>query len=604
MPLSGALQAHEPPLVHEAVRDLAAHHPDRLALAGGGVRLNYGQLESITGSFASGLARILVGPSQDRLIALALDRSPWAIVAMLGAWRAGFGVLPIDASLPPSRAQFMLDDAGAELLVVDAEARSAAPLSIPTVTIQELQSGSKEHHAHAAGRRDLAYVIYTSGSTGTPKGVMIEHRNVAHYAAALNSRLRVPPETSWAVVSSLATDLAYTGVFPPLTIGGSVHVLSRDEAIDPIVLERYVRDERIHAIKIAPTHMRALASAGHVPKPKLRLVFGGERLTQSLVRSIEAELPSSCTIHNHYGPTETTIGATMYRWRRSSSSDQAESVPIGRALGTTDCVVEGGDGRPLQPGDDGLLFIAGEGVGRGYLGKPELTAALFRPTGREHPFHRAYGTGDVVRVNESGDLVFLGRLDDQIKIRGHRVEIGEVETALETLRGVVGSAAALSLDGDAATIVAALVLEPGASVTLATVRTQLYPVLPEWMLPTSLAVVDALPQLASGKVDRAAVASLAQGGSQDITSLRAKTPRQTSSWQDLLTDVFREVLGDPSLTEDDDFFAAGGNSLHAVEAIGRIRALAGDDVPLAVVFLNPTARELAEAIAAPVETVA
>jgi amino acid adenylation domain-containing protein len=569
--------------------------PDDLACAAPGRSLTYGELDARACTIAAALASRTVEDSEP-VVAVALDRSLDFVPAILGCWKAGAAYLPIGSDVPLERITFMLHDSQAHVVVTDAgRARALERLDAELLVVDDIRPGNAGGVSSAAEPQALAYVIYTSGSTGRPKAVAVEHRNLLSYVRAVVEALELPRGTCWAAVSSFATDLAHTALYLPLATGGCVHVVPRKLAVEATQLERYFEKTQVDSLKITPTHLAALLRGHARPLPSDRLVIGGERLSPALVSRIR-ELRPGCTVYNHYGPTETTVGVCLHR--TGATADADESVPIGRPLPATHVYVLDEGLRPVADGEVGELFIGGAGVARGYLGLPGSTAASFLPDPAGSG--RMYRTGDLVRRLPGGDVVFLGRRDDQVKIRGHRVELGEVEAALARHQDV--QHAVVALDDDAAregALEAHVVPKAGATPTSDALRRFLRDTLPAHMVPTRVAIVGALPLLPSGKVDRVALRSVEPAEPDAPAGAPAAT-----SLVDVVSAIYREVLGDASLGADDDFFDSGGDSLLAVRAAARLEEVAGLDVRVASLFVHPTAAELAASLTAAVPATA
>ncbi len=405
--------------LHELIEEQARRTPRAAALAFEGERLSYEELDRRAGLLASRLRAL--GAQPETVIGVLLERSHHAIVALLAVLKAGAAYLPIDPAYPRERVAFMLADAGARLLVTEHALASLAPGSLARVELDRFEwHGAAAAPAAQRARSDnLAYVIYTSGSTGRPKGVGIEHRNIVNYVLGIAERLRFEPGMQHATVSTLAADLGNTVIFPALATGGCLHVVAQERCESAALLQQYFARETIDVLKIVPSHLAALQVM-----PKRRLILGGEAARPEDLQRWRSLAPE-CEIHNHYGPTETTVGVLTYH----AVDAAAQSLPLGKPL--PNC------GGRAPVGEPGELCIAGMGVGRGYLGRDELTAQKFiADPFREKPGARLYRSGDLARHLPDGNVEFRGRLDHQVKVNGHRVELGEIEAALRESRGV------------------------------------------------------------------------------------------------------------------------------------------------------------------------
>jgi amino acid adenylation domain-containing protein/FkbM family methyltransferase len=422
--------------LHEIFAGWAAREPQRLAVVSAGRRSTYGELNAQANRLGRHLQAL--GAGAEKRVALCLERSTDLLVALLAVLKTGAAFVPLDPAFPPERMALMLGDSGARLLVSTSPLLSS--LSTPGVQQVALDIDTEEIARRAAHDLDvavdpscLAYAIFTSGSTGRPKGVGVEHRQLFHYVRAVLARLDPPAGASFAAVSTFAADLGYTAVFSSLATGGRLLLVPAEQAADPEAMAACFRSHPVDVLKITPSHLAALlvASSGRDLIPRCRLVLGGEALTWELIDRIRALAPG-CTILNHYGPTESTVGASTFQVPSVARDEAAGTVPLGQPLEHARAYVLDAVGLPVPLGVPGELHIGGAGLSRGYLNDPRLTAERFVPDpyGAE-PGARLYRTGDRARWLLSGDLEFLGRVDEQLKIRGFRVEPGEIEKTLE-----------------------------------------------------------------------------------------------------------------------------------------------------------------------------
>jgi amino acid adenylation domain-containing protein len=577
------------------ITELIARHaeatPDAIAARTRDGRITYAELEGAANAVAASI-RERVHVDEATIIAVALDRSLDFLTAILGCWKAGAAYLPLDVGLPLSRLERLLDDSGASLVIGDGSAMGElAPSREMTLPIELAKRGGSSSSSRHARPTDIAYVIYTSGTTGGPRGVVVEHRHLVSYALAAAEALGIDAETSIAAASSFTTDLAYTAVFAPLAVGGTAVVLSRDISLDAAKLARLVELEEIDAIKITPSHVRALLTNRAQTLPLRRFILGGEVLHWSLVARLREASPG-CEIFNHYGPTETTVGVCCYRCGEEEDGHNGV-VPIGTPFDGVSMQVLDEALRPVASGDSGELVIGGPTVARGYLRRPAETSARFVHDPREGSNARMYRSGDRVQVLPDGAFQFLGRLDDQLKIRGFRVEPVEIERVLAGHSGVASSVVvgASSRAGDT-TLVAGVVPErPGFNSK--PLRAYAAKQLPAHMIPDRFVELPATPMLPSGKVDRSATRTLLLEWLENESAAA-----DADDWG--FVSVYRDILGMSTFAPDDDFFAAGGNSLLAVQLAGELAEKLGVQIPLAWIYLYPTAAELEQAISEPV----
>ncbi|GAA3624811.1 hypothetical protein GCM10022419_132980 [Nonomuraea rosea] len=525
---------------------------------------------------ANRLAQVLVGEGvrAESVVGVCLERGVELVVALLAVWKAGAGYVPIDPGLPVERIGYLLGDSRAVLTVTSAEIAEELPagrarLLVLDDAVTKLRLAAvpavRPERVMAGGQ--VAYVIYTSGSTGRPKGVVVSQAGLANYVGWASAAYGVGEGAP--LHSSVAFDLTVTSLWVPLVSGAAVVVSDGGlaEALPGVGL-----------VKVVPAHLSLLAGSvvGDVGRT---WVVGGEALPGALVRSWLARSPGSVVV-NEYGPTETVVGCCVFEVR--AGTVVGESVPIGRPIANCRLYVLDDRLRPVVPGVAGQLYIAGVQVARGYVGRTDLTAERFVACPYE-PGARMYRTGDRVRWSADGQLMFLGRADDQVKIRGFRIEPGEVQAVLAA-HPLVSQAAVVAredLPGDVR-LVAYVV---GTDVQSDLVRRYTADRLPDYMVPSAVVVLDALPLTANGKLDRAALPA------PEHTAGAGRAP--ATAWEELLCQAFADVLGLPEVGVEDDFFALGGHSLLAVRLVSRIRALLGVEPALSMLFEAPTVAALA-----------
>ena len=438
--------------LHELIAAQASRTPDLVAVVFEQERLTYRELDRRADRLAQRLRGLDAGP--ETLVGLLVERSLEMVVGILGILKAGAAYVPIDAAYPAERIGYLLADAKVACLLTQEHLRPRLPGDAPeTVCLDTFDwttaGGRGPERPDARVRPDnLAYVIYTSGSTGRPKGVCIEHRNIVSYVTAISNRLRFEPGMNHATVSTIAADLGNTVIFPALATGGCLHVVSQQRAESQALLSEYFTRERIDVLKIVPSHLAALQTGQNrqLVMPKARLILGGEASRLDWIERLRALAPE-CEIHNHYGPTETTVGVLTYQVGPGLPSTRTGTLPLGKPLPNARVSILDPAGAPVPVGEQGELYVGGAGVGRGYLNRPELTAEKFVPDPFADAPARLYRTGDVARLLPDGDIEFCGRLDDQVKLHGYRVELGEIEGMLREHAGVRDSVVRLSEDG-------------------------------------------------------------------------------------------------------------------------------------------------------------
>ncbi|NOK13568.1 amino acid adenylation domain-containing protein, partial [Corallococcus exercitus] len=566
--------------------------PGGVAVVAGGKQLTYAELDAKANRLARALVKQGVGP--DVLVGLYVERTVEAVVGMLGILKAGGGYVPMDTSFPEARVKAIAEDAGLRVVVTQrAQAADVAGLGLVTVIVEAVEEagGSTEPVRSNVRGENAAYAIFTSGSTGRPKGVVVEHRQLANYVGSIRGRLRLEEGMSFASVTTLAADLGHTAVFPMLCGGGTLHLVSKEVASDAEALGAYMQAHGVDGLKVVPSHLRALLSGPNAKAvlPRKRLVVGGEASDKELVETVKRLAPE-CAVFNHYGPTETTVGV-LTNPVEGAWEEGAATLALGRPIGNARMYVLDASGHPVPRGVAGELYVGGAVVTRGYVGRPELTAERYVPDSfSTEPGARLYRTGDKVRQREDGKLEFLGRVDFQLKIRGYRVELGEVEAGLGACEGVREAVVIAREDapGDKR-LVAYVVAKPGSTVEATALRSELKGQLPEYMVPSAFVVLEAMPLNANGKVDRKALPAPdaeSEPRSRDFVAPRSDLEQQLAA-------IYSELLGVKRVGIHDGFFELGGHSLLATQAISRIRQTFQVELPLRKLFESPTVETLA-----------
>jgi amino acid adenylation domain-containing protein len=579
---------------HELVARWALEAPDRPAVIDGTGSITYGELDARANQLANRLRAHGVGP--DVRVGLCTDRSIEMMVALLGILKAGGAYVPLNSEHPPARLRHQLLTAEVRAVVTQAELLGNLPPFEGEVVCVDRDRGALQREPAQAPETgissdNLAYVIYTSGSTGVPKGVSVTHRNLVNYAACITHQLGADRERlSFGLATAISTDLGNTSVFGALCSGGTLVIIGAEAAADPGAFASVMEANQVDIIKITPSHLSGLlATDDRRLLPRRWLVIGGERADWELIERVRAL--SSCGILNHYGPTEATVGCCTFVVGEGAGEHAPASVPIGRPIFNTSCYVLE-DSRRLAPvGVPGKLFIAGAGVARGYSGEPELTREKFcRDPFTAHDEARMYDTGDVARWLPDGALEFLGRVDEQVKVRGYRVEPAEIETALRSHPNVQEAATAtMEAPGGDLRLVAYCTVdgEPDQSV----LRAHLAEWLPEFMLPAAIVMVEELPRTPSGKIDKRALPEPELAQAQRAGYIAPRTPAEEA-----VAVIWARVLGLPRVGVEEDFFALGGHSLLATRVVAQVRSDFAVELPLHSLFTCPTVASLADEI--------
>jgi amino acid adenylation domain-containing protein len=575
--------------LHELFERRAAATPERMAVTSAGVELRYGDLNRLANRLAHRLRRLGVGP--ESLVGVCADRGAELVVAILAVLKAGGGYLPLDPHYPVARLRATVADAGCRVVVGQAVAdRLGDAITVVPVDMDVTVAGGELDTNPRAGARpdNVAYVIYTSGSTGRPKGVVVSHANVVRLFAVAAGEFGFGPDDTWTLFHSFAFDFSVWELWGALLHGGRLVVVPYRTSRDPEALWRLLIDQRVTVLSQTPSVFRQLAGAAEdagYPATSLRLVvFGGEALEPAVLhRWLDHYGDRQPRLVNMYGITETTVHTTVRPLTRADADSTGS--PIGVALDGLRIDVRDERLRPVPVGARGEMYVAGEGVSRGYLARPALTAERFVADPSGPPGSRMYRSGDLAVVRPGGELMFVGRSDDQIQLRGFRIEPGEIEAALRAMPELRDAAVVCCEDQPGERrLVGYVVPASGVTVTGEPLRAELARRLPHHMVPSVFVVLDALPLTANGKLDRAALPRPAHvgGGREPRTDLEKR-----------LCALFGEVLGVESVGIDDDFFMLGGHSLLAARLLGRMRAGLGARVDLATLFEAPTVAALA-----------
>ncbi|MFG3054110.1 amino acid adenylation domain-containing protein [Kitasatospora sp. NPDC048239] len=567
--------------LHELVAAQAARTPQAVAVAAADGTLAYAELDSTAARLAHLLGVHGVGPGS--LVAVAVRRGRMLPAALLGVLRSGAAYLPIDVDQPAARNLAVLDDAGVGVLVAEqATAGDELFLGRTTVLVDGPEAAAApEAPAAAVGPEDPAYLLYTSGSTGRPKGVAVPHRAIVNFLGSMGREPGLTDRDVMAAVTTVTFDIAGLELWLPLVTGARVEIADRATATDGRALAAWLDERAVTVAQATPATWRMLLEADWPGRPGLTALCGGEALTADLA---EALLKRTAALWNLYGPTETTVWSTAQRVTAELAA-HGGVVALGAPIANTRLHLLDAAGRPAPVNGIGELCIAGDGVALGYHGRPDLTAERFVPEPGGPEGALMYRTGDLACRRRDGRLEYHGRTDAQIKLRGFRIELGEIEAALTAVPGVGAGAAAL-VDTPAGPVLAGYAVA-GGGLTEDALRAALTDRLPDYMVPAALVLLDALPLTPSGKVDRAALPLPRLGG--------AGAPPE-GDCEELLADLWQEVLGVERVSRHDDFFSLGGHSLLATRLTARVRDVFDTDLPLRTVFEARTLAAMARRI--------
>jgi amino acid adenylation domain-containing protein len=579
--------------IHALFEEWAAATPDAVAVVFGDRGLTYAQLNARANRLAHHLRHLGVGPGTP--VGLCLNRSPELIVALLGILKSGGAYVPLDPYYPGERLAFILQDTRAPLTLVDETTRSRLKPELDrlgALCVDVDDAAAAVCDANKPPRRssadDLAYVMYTSGSTGRPKGVMVNHRAVVRLVRNTDY-CRFGPEEVFLHLAPLSFDASTFEIWGPLLNGGRLALLAPGlPTLD--VLGAAIRQYGVTTIFLTTALFNLAVEQGVEELKRLRqLLWGGELVSPRHVQKAIAHLQDGQRLLHVYGPTECTTFACYFPVRKGYSTENG--IPIGRPIANTTVFVLDEKWQPVPAGIPGELYLGGDGLAQGYLNDPELTRMKFIPDPfSEASGERLYRTGDRARFRADGNLEFLGRLDSQVKILGHRVEPGEIEAALARQPQVRESVVVARefAPGDRR-LVAYVTKRNGEVLDTAALRTRLKATLPDYMLPSIIEVLDALPLTPNGKVDRSALPAPAR--TAGTAPLAYVAPRD--EMEALLSRIWEQVLGVRSISVKADFFDAGGNSLLSMSLLARIEKEIGRKLSLATFFQLPTIEALA-----------
>lgn len=571
------------------IANWAALTPDAIAIEEQGRTLSYAQLEARI----NGVARWLdnQGVKHGDYVALHLPRSTDLVVLLLAVWRAGAAYLPLDPEWPKARKLRVLEDARSALVVsAESAEEELAALALPGIRSvglpQEVEEADSALSFPERSLDDVAYLLYTSGSTGTPKGVVIEHGQLLNYVAGATKAMGLSACQRWALTGSLATDLGNTALFGALFNGACLVIAAPDDIQDDNHFAHFMSSTNIDVLKIVPSHLEALLEC-EAPRLPKTLILGGEAASPALLSSI-ARISPECQLYNHYGPTEATVGVMVHPV--SLSQDMAGPLPLTQLLPNCRYRVLDGNLQTIPTGGVGELYLGGAQLARGYLNS-DASAFI------EDPFivgERLYRTGDLACVLPEGGLRLIGRVDDQVKLRGFRIEPAEIESVLQAQLGIKQSLVRLMGRGTETQELVAFLIgdsETRSAEGQAQLREELAVLLPEPMRPSRFIPVEHFPRLGSGKVDVSALEALAQKNAE-----RKKLVKPRDTVEANLCQVMAELLDRDEVGIDDDFFELGGHSLLVIKLVARIRKQFGIEIAPGVVFDHPTVAELGAAL--------
>src|SRR3569623_1094927 len=565
----------------DVVAQTAARRSQHVAVEGPDARLSYAELDRLSNQLAHRL--LGMGVARDQCVGISMPRGAAELIAMLAVSKAGGAYVPLDPSHPLDRLRLILEDAAPQALLVHSTSPVAALATKArnVVMLDDLRAATagQDGSAPPVGRdpAQLAYVLFTSGSTGRPKGVEISRGAFANFLRSMAQQPGLDEGDRLLAVSTTSFDIAGLELFLPLYVGGTVVIADRPTAMDPRRLRARLESEGITLMQATPTTWRLLLEAGWQGHPGLRMLCGGEAMNRTLADRL---LAGGGELWNMYGPTEPTVWSTLQRIRGGE-----DRISIGEPVDLTQVYVLDDAQQQVPRGEIGELYIGGEGLARGYRGRPELTAERFLQNPAGPPGDRIYRTGDLGRMAEDGTLECLGRIDHQVKIRGFRIELGEIETALRKVSGGKEVRVVAEETGGDPRLCAYWTGPAGGTALIEAARRSL----PAYMVPSSYVPLPAFPLNPNGKIDRAKLPR--SGDLSDLDMQTLKLPRNDAETR--LAAIWSSVLGRERIGVDQDFFAIGGTSVLAVETCVRIEQETTVEVPLATFFESPTIEGLA-----------
>jgi len=574
--------------IHQVFEDQCARTPHAIAVQFQTRRLTYRELNGRANQLAHHLRNFGVAP--DSRVGICVHRSPEMMVGLLGIMKAGGAYVPLDPSYPRERLEFMLQDADASVLVTqESLLPSLSSQRAQVVCIDRdwarISQQSTEDPQTAVTPRNLSYLIFTSGSTGRPKGVQLEHRNVVNFLNAVRRLFTLSQQDTYLGVASMSFDASVLDFFLPLSVGARLVIVDAETTQDGHALAETISRAGVTAMHATPSTWRSLIDSGWRGDTKLKIFSGGEALPWDLAKQL---LPRCSALWNLYGPTETAVYSAIHKVESSDGT-----VLVGRPVDNTQIYILDVRQQPTPIGVPGEICIAGAGVARGYLHRPELTAEKFVSHAFREAGARMYRTGDLGRFRPDGVIQCLGRVDHQVKLRGFRIELGEIEAVLMQHPGIRQAVADVRTGGSGdKRLVAYLVFAGASSPAVSDLRSFLKTKLPDYMVPSSFVALESLPVSPNGKLNRRAL--------PDIDDARAGLAREfvapSTPVEQAVAEIFSEVLEVRQVGLHDDFFELGGHSLLATRVVSRLRDRFQIEMTPRFLFESPAVAEMATRI--------
>lgn len=567
----------------------ALQHPQKIALKFHEQTYTFKQLYETSNQ----LAKLLIsnGITTGDVIGLAVDRSPEMLLALLAILKSGAAYVPLDPEYPKDRIEFMLEDSSAKILLTSKKYHNHFSSAAREMLVEDIFTQSNQYSASepeiSFSSNELAYILYTSGSTGKPKGVQIRHYNLVNFLLSMQKEPGMTADDKLLAVTTISFDIAGLELYLPLICGAQLVLSNSSTSKDGRMLLDLVKDEKITFMQATPYTWRMMLEAGWESPLPLKILCGGEALPKDLVNKL---VNRSNALWNMYGPTETTV------WSTVKLIENDENITIGKPVANTQVYILNENLKSLTDGSVGEIFIGGDGVAQGYLNRPELTAERFI----DDPFSgipggKIYRTGDLGRIKENGDIQCLGRIDHQVKVRGYRIELEEIEHALIKQENIKEAVVIAREDtpGDPRLVGYVVLKQQDEAADVPALGGQwqdaLLSVLPEYMVPDDFVLMTAIPITPNGKTDRKSLPV----PDYKLTKKAGEYIAPRTDVEKLLAEIWQEIMGIEKISILDNFFALGGRSLMAVQIMARIERLTGKRLPLATLFEHSTIEKLA-----------